>query len=563
MLVVLAGTPREAGQNTKGTGEITMRSQSLSTMLRRSALRHGAKPAIICGATRWSYAELDTLADTLANGLTAPKTHAPSPHGAAPHALSPHGAAITKGDRIAILARNSAAFVALRFAAARMGAVLVPINFMLNAADVRYILDHSGARLLFVDATTLATAQAAIALEPGSTIEALYGLPGEHDPAPTTIPSYETLFGPATPPGDCPPDDQIDADTLLQIIYTSGTESRPKGAMLTHGAVMWQYHSCIVDSEWRQCVTVLHAMPLFHCAQLDAKLGPGVMMGACNVITGNPAPENILRLLEAHRAEMFFGPPTVWISLLRCPAFDSTDLSALTQATYGASIMPGAVLAEIQQRLPHLRLWNFYGQTEIAPVATVLHPHEHAARPSSCGRAVLHVTTRVVDEDMHDVKPTIDGKGGEIGEVVHRSPHLMLGYWRDPERTAEAFAGGWFHSGDLATIDEEGYITIVDRKKDIIKTGGENVSSREVEEAMYRHPAVAEVAVVGLPDPRWVEAVTAFITLRPGEAATEADLLTHGRQHLSHFKAPKRVVLVDSLPRNASGKLLKRDLRSL
>ena len=522
-----------------------MHNQSLSTMLRRSALRHGARPAVICGATRWSYAELDTLVDTLANGLTALRPPAPQ------------GPAITKGDRIAILARNSAAFVALRFAAARIGAVLVPINFMLNAADVRYILDHSGARLLFVDATTLATAQSAIALEPGSTIDALYGLPGEHDPAPAAIPSYETLFGATTPP-----EDVTGSDTLLQIIYTSGTESRPKGAMLTHGAVMWQYHSCVIDAEWRQCATVLHAMPLFHCAQLDAKLGPGVMMGACNVITGNPAPENILALLQQHRAEMFFGPPTVWISLLRCPAFDTTDLSALTQATYGASIMPGAVLAEIQQRLPHLRLWNFYGQTEIAPVATVLRPEEHAARPSSCGRAVLHVTTRVVDEQMNDVRPTRDGQGGEIGEVVHRSPHLMLGYWRDPARTAQAFAGGWFHSGDLATIDAEGYITIVDRKKDMIKTGGENVSSREVEEAMYRHPMVAEVAVVGLPDDRWVEAVTAFIALRPGATVSEADLLTHGRQNLSPFKAPKRVVLVDSLPRNASGKILKRDLRT-
>ena len=326
--------------------------------------------------------------------------------------------------------------------------------------------------------------------------------------------------------------------------------------MLTHDAVLWQYHSVVIDADWQQGATLLHAMPLFHCAQLDAFLGPGLMMGCCNVITANPSPENILALLAAHRVSMFFCPPTVWISLLRCPAFDATDLSALTQGYYGASIMPVPVLHELMARLPAMRLWNFYGQTEIAPVATVLFPHEHAQRPASCGRAVLHVTTRVVDDEMNDVEP------GTIGEVVHQSPHLMLGYWRDPTRTAQAFDGGWFHTGDLAIIDAEGYLTIVDRKKDMIKTGGENVSSREVEEAMYLHPAVAEVAVVGLPDPLWIEAVTAFIALRPGETTSEADLLTHGRTHLSGFKAPKRVVLVDSLPRNASGKILKRDLRT-
>lgn len=538
-----------------------MRRQSLSTMLRRSALRHGEKPAILCGATRWSYAELDRLADRLALGLATPK---------------PHGPGIQMGDRIAILARNSAAFVALRFAAARIGAVLVPVNFMLNAADVRYILDHSGARLLFVDAGSAPTAREALTPEaltpealapettPNTTIEATYGLPGEQTPAPAGLPSYETLLAPETAPA---PEDTTDADTLLQIIYTSGTESRPKGAMLTHGAVLWEYHSCVIDAEWRQGPTVLHAMPLFHCAQLDGFLGPGLLMGACNVITANPAPENILALLATHRVAMAFFPPTVWISLLRCPAFDTTDLSALAQGFYGASIMPVPVLHELMARLPHLRLWNFYGQTEIAPVATVLYPHEHAERPASCGRAVLHVTTRVVDEDMNDVKASINGEGGEIGEVVHQSPHLMLGYWRDPERTAQAFEGGWFHSGDLATIDAEGYLTIVDRKKDMIKTGGENVSSREVEEAMYLHPSVAEVAVVGLPDPIWIEAVTAFIALRPtadgAATASEADLLAHGRAHLSPFKAPKRIVLVASLPRNASGKLLKRDLREM
>lgn len=503
-----------------------MRRQSLGTVLRRSAMRHGGRPALICGATTWSYAELDRIADRLCNGLRA--------------------RGVAKGDRVAVLARNSHVFMALRFAVARAGALLVPINFMLNADDTRYILEHSGARLLFVDETTQAVGCAAA---PDS-VEAIYGLPGEWAEPPAALPAWTDLLG-----DDVRAEDAADAEDLLQIIYTSGTESRPKGAMLTHSAVLWQYQSCVIDCEWTAGTVALHALPLFHCAQLDAMLGPGLQVGACNIVTAVPSPDNLIPLLARNRVTSFFAPPTVWISLLRSPLFDSHDLSALEKGYYGASIMPGEVLREITERLPALRLWNLYGQTEIAPVATVLFPHEHAERPNSCGRPALHVETRVVDDDMRDIAP------GEIGEVVHRSPHLMSGYWNDPERTAAAFEGGWFHSGDLATIDAQGYITIVDRKKDMIKSGGENISSREIEEAIYTHAGVAEVAVIGLPDPRWIEVVTAFVVPRAGGVGAD-ELLDHCRARLSPFKVPKRIVLVESLPRNASGKILKRELRS-
>jgi fatty-acyl-CoA synthase len=217
--------------------------------------------------------------------------------------------------------------------------------------------------------------------------------------------------------------------------------------------------------------------------------------------------------------------------------------------------MPVAVMKELTERLPQMRLWNFYGQTEIAPLATVLKPEDQLRKPGSAGRPALNVETRVVDDAMRDVRP------GEVGEIVHRSPQLLQGYFNDPERTAAAFEGGWFHSGDLATVDDEGYITVVDRKKDMIKTGGENVASREVEEALYRHDAVSEVAVVGLPHPRWIEAVTAVVVVKPGRELTEAELLAHAAKQLASFKCPKAVVFVDSLPKNPSGKLLKRELR--
>jgi fatty-acyl-CoA synthase len=278
-------------------------------------------------------------------------------------------------------------------------------------------------------------------------------------------------------------------------------------------------------------------------------------VGASNVITAHPTPDNLLPLIERWRISSFFAPPTVWISLLRSPLFDRCNLSSLRKGYYGASIMPVEVQRELSQRLPEVRLWNLYGQTEIAPLATVLGPDDQMRKPGSCGRPVLNVETRVVDDQMRDVAP------GEIGEIVHRSPHVMQGYFHDDERSAAAFEGGWFHSGDLATLDDEGYITVVDRKKDMIKTGGENVASREVEEMIYRLGKVAEVAVVGVPHPRWVEAVLAVVVAKPGQRLTDQEVQAHCAEHLAGFKAPKGVVIVDSLPKNPSGKLLKRQLR--
>ncbi|OCC23794.1 acyl-CoA synthetase [Croceicoccus estronivorus] len=503
-----------------------VRGQSLSGLLRRTVCRHRDRVALVCGDTTWTYSEFEALVDNLAVGLA--------------------GAGIGTGDRVALLARNSHAFVALRFAVARANAVLVPINFMLNATDVAYILGHSQSRLLFVDASTVEVALNA--RQP--CVEQIIGIPGELSSPPVEVPGWDSFFG-----TDGAPEPTRFGDDLLQIIYTSGTESRPKGAMLSHNAVLWEYQSCIIDCEWTSDTIAVHAMPLFHCAQLDCMLGPAIQVGARNIVTGNPSAENIIRLLAESRANSFFAPPTVWISMLRSPALAEHDLSSLEKGYYGASIMPVEVLRELRQQFPALRLWNLYGQTEIAPVATILRPEEHDARLGSAGRPTQHVETRIVDEEMHDVAPR------EIGEIVHRSPQLLSGYWNDPERTAEAFAGGWFHSGDLGWMDDQGYITVVDRKKDMIKSGGENVSSREVEEVIYLHPAVSEVAVVGLPDDRWIEAVTAVVVLRQGHDCSGADLMTFCEERLSGFKRPKAIHFADSLPRNASGKILKRELR--
>ncbi|MDB5999701.1 MAG: AMP-dependent synthetase and ligase [Rhizobacter sp.] len=509
------------------------RRQTLADLLRRTARRLPRKTAVVCGSTRWTYEEFDDVCERVCRSLRE------------------RGVGV--GDKVAVLARNSHAFVAMRFAIARAGAVLVPINFMLKAEEVAYILRHSQARLLCTDSGLAEQALAAAAQD--TSIEQCIWLPSEAASQPVAgMLSFETLLQPR---GAALPEPELQGSMLAQILYTSGTESLPKGAMLSHDAVISQYVSCLVAGQYATHDVMLHAMPLFHCAQLDVFFGPSVYHGLTNVITAQPSPDSVLPKIAEHGVTALFAPPTVWISLLRSPLFDTTPLTTLAKCYYGASIMPVAVLQELQQRLPGARLWNFYGQTEIAPTATVLQPEDQIRKAGSAGQAALNVETCIVDDDGREVP------AGTVGEIVHRSPQLLSGYYRDEVRTAEAFAGGWFHSGDLGVMDDEGYLTVVDRKKDMIKTGGENVASREVEEALYRHPAVSEVAVVGLRHAVWIEAVTAIVVVKAGHSVDEAALIAHCKESLAGFKTPKRVIFTDGLPRNPSGKILKRELRTL
>ncbi len=325
--------------------------------------------------------------------------------------------------------------------------------------------------------------------------------------------------------------------------------------MMTSRSLLAQYTTCAVDGEMTGDDVEVHSLPLYHCAQLHCFLTPDVWLGARSIVLGAPDPAQILATVERERATKLFCPPTVWIALLRHPDLDQRDLSSLRKGYYGAAIMPTEVLRELSRRLPQVRLFNFYGQTEMAPLATILRPEEQLTKPGSAGRAGLNVETAVVDDADQPVPP------GTVGEIVHRSPHAMLGYWNDPDKTAEAFRNGWFHSGDLGVLDDEGYLTVVDRKKDMIKTGGENVASREVEEVIYQHPDVAEVAVFGVPHPYWIEAVVAVVVPKEGGVLDAAAVQAHCREHLAGFKVPKQVLVTPALPKNPSGKILKRELR--
>ncbi|WP_326665829.1 acyl-CoA synthetase [Streptomyces sp. NBC_00385] len=492
-----------------------VRSSTVDGVVTRSARRTPERTALRYADRAWTYRGLDEAVSTAAVVL-----------------MEGHG--LRPGDRVASYAHNSDAYLIAYLACARAGLVHVPVNQNLTGEDLAYILSQSGSSLVLTDPDLAGR------VPPGYAVRPLRDATGSLLAELDTPRPFTSAHEPA-------------ADDLVQLLYTSGTTALPKGAMMTHGALVHEYVSAVTALDLRAGDRPVHALPLYHSAQMHVFLLPYLAVGAENTVLDAPDAARIFDLVESGQADSLFAPPTVWIGLANHPDFAVRDLGGLRKAYYGASIMPVPVLERLRARLPELAFYNCFGQSEIGPLATVLGPDEHEGRMDSCGRPVLFVEAKVVDEHGKDVPD------GTAGEVVYRSPQLCSGYWDKPQESAEAFRDGWFHSGDLAVRDAEGYFTVVDRVKDVINSGGVLVASRQVEDALYTHPAVAEAAVVGLPDERWIEAVTAVVVLR-GEA-TETELIDHAREKLAHFKAPKRVVFVDGLPRNASGKILKRELR--
>ncbi|SNS97081.1 acyl-CoA synthetase [Rhodococcoides kyotonense] len=496
---------------------MSTRANTVDGVLRRSAARFPTRTAITFDGRSHTYRELDDAVTRAARRLL--------------------GLGLAKGDRIAAYGVNSDAYVVGFLACARAGLVHVPVNYALVGDELKYLVEQSGSRAVLVDpdlSETLDSVRGSLPIEHVLSLPDLLG--GDE--------SSEELE-PAAASGD-----------LAQLLYTSGTTSKPKGAMMSHGALVAEYVSSVIALGFTKDDNPLVAMPLYHSAGMHVFTLPYLSVGATVHLMKRPDVPEILRRVEEDKIGSLFLAPTVWVPLANHPDLETRDLSSLTKAQYGASIMPVTVLNRLRERYPDLGFYNCFGQSEIGPLATVLQPEEHEERPASCGRAVFFVETRVVDANGHDVPD------GEPGEVLYRSPQLCDGYWDKPEATADAFQDGWFHSGDLVTRDAEGFITVVDRIKDVINTGGILVASREVEDAVYTHPAVAEVAVIGTPDDKWIEAVTAVVVLKDGTSdVTEQVLIDHVKGLIAPFKVPKTVTFVDELPRNQSGKLLKRALR--
>ena len=493
------------------------RVSTVDGVLRRSAAKFPDRTAVTFEGRSHSYRELDTAVTRVARRLIA--------------------MGLDKGDRVAAYGVNSDAYVVAFLACARAGLVHVPINYALVGDELLYLLDQSGARAVLVDPELSNTLDS---VRSGTAVEFVVSLPDLLDPA-----GDDSVLEPAA-----------DSADLAQLLYTSGTTSKPKGAMMSHGALVAEYVSCVIALGFTEDDDPLLVMPMYHSAGMHVFMLPYLSVGATVRLMRKPDVAEILRRVEDEKIKSLFLAPTVWVPLANHPDLDSRNLSSLKKAQYGSSIMPVTVLTRLRERYPDIEFYNCFGQSEIGPLATVLQPSEHEARPASCGRAVFFVETRVVDADGNDVPD------GEPGEILYRSPQLCDGYWDKPEATADAFSGGWFHSGDLVTRDAEGFITVVDRIKDVINTGGILVASREVEDAIYTHPAVAEVAVIGTPDDRWIEAVTAVVVLKDGSGVSAQELIDHVKGRIAPFKVPKTVTFLDELPRNQSGKLLKRALRA-
>ena len=499
-----------------------MTASTIGDIVARSARRTPDSLALSFGDRTWTYRALDEGSTRVAAALLA--------------------RGLVTGDRVAAFGKNSDAYVLLWLGVVKAGLVHVPINYALTGRELAYLVRQSGARAAFADPALVP------ALDEVAGELALRGTLRDG--------TGEDILALARAAGPVPALDAVVSDgDIAQLLYTSGTTADPKGAILTHRALVHHYASAAMALELGARERQLHALPLYHSAQMHVFLMPSLMLGAPNWLLEVPEPGKVLDAMSANGIASFFAAPTVWVSLLAQLEKDATRARALKKAFYGASIMPVPVLQRLQELLPDLGFWNCFGQSEIGPLATVLRPEEHAARPASAGRAVAFVDMRVVDDVLNDVP------AGEVGEVVYRSPQLCEGYWEKPEETAAAFEGGWFHSGDLARIDAEGYITIVDRKKDVIKTGGVIVASREIEEVLFRHPAVREVAVIPVPDPKWIEAVTAVVVCKEGVTVDAEALVVHAKASLAPFKVPKHIHFVEELPKNASGKLLKRVLK--
>jgi fatty-acyl-CoA synthase len=503
---------------------------TIGDMARRAATKYGDKTAIIFRDVKLSFYDLEREARRFALLMTK------------------YG--IKKGDRVAIYAYNSHYYPISMIGLAKIGAIQVPINYMLNAEEISYIINHSGSKVFIIEDTLypiIAQAQATF-----SSVEKWGFIPLGESMVPDGY--FNLIEEMKNMPYD-EPHVEVSAEDVVQIPYTSGTESKPKGAMLSHRALMSQYHSCIFDGQYETDDVSLHALPLFHCAQLHCFLMPYLYVGATNVIMHKADPLEMIESIEKYQITHMFAPPTVWIGILNHPEFKKHNHGSLKKAAYGASIMPVEVIKQLSVTFHGLKLWNYYGQTEMGPVATILKPEDQLLKPGSAGKPVLNVETRLMDDDGNFVR------NGTVGEIVHRSGHVMTGYLNDEEKTKEAFEFGWFHSGDLGKFDKDGYLYVVDRKKDMIKTGGENVASREVEEVLYQHPDIEEVAVIGIPDPKWIELVVAVVVPKRGASVTEKDLISHSKKHLAGFKCPKKIVITEKLPKNPSGKILKRELK--
>ena len=508
---------------------------TFADIIYRNALLHPGDEAFVCGSQRITFSQFNDRVNRLIQGLRS--------------------SAVKKGDVIGILSWNCLEYAEVYGAAMKGGFIASPFNPRLHEDELEYLINYSEANTLFIGPDMHETVES---LRPRLAKVKNYINFGDSIP---DMLSYHEMLA-AQPPHE--PDLSVAQDDPYLIFYTSGTTGVPRGALYTHFRKLDNTRIKALEMGAKPEDRHVLVLPFFHIGG-DCHVWPFFLVGGCNVIMPQKSfdPVAVLQVIQNEKATDMQIVPTQLNSILACHDLKDYDLSSLNRIYYAASPMPLELLRKGLEIFGPI-FSQGYGQTESGPQICALPRKDHQVLDgtaeeqkvlSSCGQPSLGVHVRVVDEENHDVPPAT------VGEIIAQSDSLMVEYWNRPDETQEVLIEGWLHTGDLGYYDEKGFIYIVDRKKDMIVTGGENVYSREVEDVLYRHPAIAEVAVVGIPDPVWVERVHAVVVLKADTVATENDIIAFSKTHLASYKAPKSLEFVESLPKNPQGKLLKKEIR--
>ncbi|WP_245607443.1 AMP-binding protein [Pseudonocardia spinosispora] len=519
----------------QGLAENLIQRVNVGDSLARSAAAHPARTAVVDGDRRWTYAEFNRWVNRVAHGLA--------------------DRGYRRGDALAIASGNSAEFLAVYYAAAKLGVVCVPINLGWRGEEVTYVLEHSRSKAVVVESQLVDALSDAIA-GAGDVAEVIVapGTGADHrrEPADRGWCGFGELEGDV----DTEPDRFVADRDPLSYLYTSGTTSFPKGVMTGHLAIYLESMSSALECGWSREDRFAAMMPMFHTAQLNAFCTPAVLVGASIHVQRGFDPRVLLDTIEGERITQVFGLPMMYRTMLEHPSFAGRDLSSLRRCTYAMAAMPEALIRRCLDEFG-CDFALLFGQTEMSPVTTLFRPEHQLSHLGAVGTPVTNVAVAIMGPDG-ELLPT-----GEQGEIVYRGPSTMTGYLRNEQATEEAFAHGWFHSGDVGRFDSDGVLWFADRFKDVIKTGGENVASIEVELAVYAaDPRIGEVVVVGLPHARWTEAITAVVLPKDGETVDPDELIGTLKQTLDGYKVPKSVIVVSELPRTSTGKVQKNVVRA-
>lgn len=498
----------------------------LGNWLYQRALRTPRRAALTFEGTTWTYAELQERIDRLASALRA--------------------SGVCHGDRVAFLGLNQPSFLECLFAAARLGAIFVPLNFRLSGTELSFIINNAGVHTLIVDAPHRSIVDAIRTELP---CRRYFSADQPADQWPSTdelIAAHAPLRIGAT----------VTEDEVAIIMYTSGTTGRPKGAMLTHGNIWWNNSNVLLTFDCLGSDIVLVVAPLFHIGGLNVNTLVTWQTGGHILLHRTFDPSRFLGDIAKYRVTSTFAVPAMLLFVSQQPNFASADLSSLRTIVCGAAPVPEPLMRLYADR--GIPINQGYGLTEASPLLTFLSPEWGIAKIGSAGRTPMFTEVRLVAPDGREVTAP-----GEKGEIIARGPNITKGYWNNPEATAATIdAEGWLHTGDVGIFDDDGFLFIVDRVKDMVITGGENVYPAEVENVLYEHPAISEIAVIGLPDEQWGEAVVAVAALKQDASLDLEELRTFATDRLARFKLPSRLEIVSALPRNPAGKVLKFELRA-